>query len=127
MTQTPKPPNDLEPRGRGRRFWTQTTKDYDLSAAEAEILSEVCRTLDEIEALRAVVASEGVTSTGAAGQVVSHPALVELRQSRAELRRLIAEMQLPALDDPGETTVPKARTLRARKAAETRWSLHGRS
>lgn len=121
----PKAPADVAPKTRGRRFWNLVTRDYDLSTPELEILVEVCRALNECDLLCETVGREGQTATGSRGQPVIHPALQELRQSRAELRRLLAELQLPDLDPDNEQTVPRGRSLQASKAAKTRWSLHG--
>lgn len=119
-----KAPSDLIAKGRGRKFWNQVQKSYDLTDSEREVLTEVCRQLDECDDLRAVVVAEGATSKGSRGQVRIHPALQELRQSRAELRRLLAELQLPDINPENKQTVPSARSIRARKAATTRWKVH---
>ena len=103
---------------RGRRFWRSTTKDFEPSSSEFELVVEVCRFLDEIEALEAGVREQGVTVEGSRGQPRPHPALGELRQHRLALGRLLAQLDFPdeVLDSPA--------TSRARKAAETRWSGH---
>ena len=53
---------------------------------------------------------------------VNHPALVELRQVRQELRRHLAQLALPD-PDAGEVSAEVAtlRTIKARKAARARW------
>lgn len=117
-------PADLEAKGRGRRFWNRVERDFNLSDVEHELLTEVCRQLDECDALRAVIVTEGATAEGSRGQVRIHPALLELRHSRAELRLLLAELQLPDLDPDNDQAVPTARSERARKAANTRWKVH---
>lgn len=119
-----KPPNDLTPRGRGRKFWRKITDKYDLTAGELEILSEVCRTLDEIEDLRAEVVADGPTTTGSKLQTVVHPGLQELRQQRAELRRLLASLDLPDPEQATGKAVRSARSERAARAARTRWKVH---
>jgi hypothetical protein len=113
------PPSDLVPRGRGRRFWRGVTGAYDLRPDELELLAEACRQLDLLEALRSAATSVLL------GERV-HPALVEARQVRQELRRTLAQLCLP--DDSEEDAVTlemaNARSWRARKAARARWS-HG--
>jgi phage terminase small subunit len=117
-----RPPSDLEPKGRGRRFWTKATSTYSFTDSELEILGEACRTLDEIAALRAALVAEGVTATGSRGQPRVHPAVQEIRQARGELRRLVAALKLPAADGKS-TTTPKS--YKASQAARTRWHLNG--
>jgi Phage terminase, small subunit len=117
-------PDDLVPRGRGRRFWNEVVKRFELSAAEREILSEVCRCLDEIDGLRAAVTTTGTTTAGSRNQLVVNPALSELRQARAELRRLLEMLSLPDPEQDNGKAVTGARSARAAKAARTRWQVH---
>jgi len=119
-----KPPNDLPPRGRGRRFWIATHKLFELSGPELEILAEAARTLDELDALRDSVTAEGVTTLGSRDQVVVNPALSEMRQARAELRRLLEMLSLPDPEQDSGKAVTGARSARAAKAARTRWDVH---
>lgn len=119
-----KPPSDLVPRGRGRRFWIATMKLFELSGPELEILAEAARTLDELDALRDSVTAEGVTTLGSRDQVVVNPALSEMRQTRAELRRLLEMLSLPDPEQDSGKAVTGARSARAAKAAKTRWEVH---
>lgn len=120
-----RPPADLTPKGRGRRFWREVTDAYTLSTDEIPVLTEICRTLDTLDALQAVALEDGPTSLGSTGQVVVHPALVELRQQRSELRRLLAQLELPDPEQAGKPAMRSARSNRAARAAAVRWSLHG--
>jgi hypothetical protein len=116
--RTPNAPDGLGPRG--RRFWRSMHADYDYSDAETELLVEACRVLDNVEALAAVVAAEGPTSTGSKGQTVTHPALQELRQQRLLLSRLLPQLE----DVDAEVSGPalaSAASVRGRKAAAARW------
>jgi phage terminase small subunit len=119
-----RPPSDLIAKGRGRAFWNRVQKDFDLSTPELEILAEVCRCLDEIDLLRADVAATGTTTTGSRGQIVVNPALSEMRQARAELRRLLEMLSLPDPAQDSGKAVTGARSARAAKAARTRWEVH---
>ena len=85
------------------------------------LLEECCRTLDDLDALRKAVDAEGVTVEGSARQPRAHPALVELRQQRVALGRLLSQLALP--DDTGEA-LPSLTEARARRAAEARWRPH---
>lgn len=112
----PKAPTGLD--RRGRQFWTKTVKTFTLSDAELELLVEVCRALDQCEALQSAITVDGITVTGSKGQSRVHPAVAELRQVRLAVGRLIAQLALP--DDEGDS-VPSPTTLRARNAAGARW------
>jgi hypothetical protein len=87
-----------------------------------ELLRECCRLLDECEALRVTVDTDGLTVSGSTGQPRVHPALGELRQHRLALGKLLAQLSLP--DDAGES-LPSPVQARARRAAESRWGRRG--
>ena len=108
-------------RARGRRFWKDTLDEFELSESEVQILVEVCRTLDNLDALNDVVGEQGATTEGSQGQTVVHPALQEVRQQRANLHRLIAALGLP--DDDGGS-VRSALSLRSISGNSSRWAGH---
>jgi hypothetical protein len=109
----------------GSEFWRSTQKAYHPDARDWPILLETCRVLDEIDALTAVVAAQGVMSTGSQGQVVEHPALSGLRAHRLTLDRLLVRLALP--DEEDEDDVPDSlMRIRAKKAAAARWKGHRR-
>lgn len=122
----PPPPADLKPRGRGRRFWRAVVAEFDGTNVELELLEEACRELDELDELRAAVARDGATVAGSKGQTRTHPALVELRQGRAELRRLLDALSLPTPQGAGAVEdVVSLTSRRAQRAAHTRWANRG--
>ncbi len=106
---------------RGQRFWRDTLAEFDLTDAELAILTEACRTLDDLDRLAGAVAAHGVMVKGSAGQDVINPALTEARGQRAVLHRLLAALALP---DPDGKTVPTTTSLNARRAAQSRWRGH---
>jgi len=118
MTDTPSARPPSAPRGlgtRGRRFWRWAVREFDIGRAERELLAEVCRVLDTVDALQGQIAEDGDVVGGK-----PHPAHVELRQQRLALGRLLAQLDIPdeAIDSPT--------TTRARKAARSRWDGHVR-
>jgi len=120
MSNRPPPaPSDLE--ARGKRFWRRQVKDFQFGAAELELLTEICRTLDICETLDGIVRAEGATALGHKGQPTSHPAARELRQQRLALGRLIAQLDLPEEED-----IPSPASIRGRKAAKSRWDAQHR-
>jgi hypothetical protein len=94
---------------------------YDLTDSELSLLVEVCRLLDECEALRQALADDGVTVPGSNGQPRVHPAVGELRQHRLALGRLLSQLALP---DEDEATLPTPLQARGRAAAGKRWAGH---
>lgn len=119
MTEKNAAPPDLATRG--RRFWRETTGQFELTGAELEILKETCRTLDDLDRLAASVAAEGAMVAGSAGQPVVNPALTEARGQRLTLHRLVAALALP---DQDGAAVPSSQTIRAKRAAASRWRGH---
>ena len=94
QTKIPDPPSGTGPSGLA--LWRDVLGKYELEEHEVALLRECVRTVDELDVLAAVVAAEGLTSkTGAK----VHPALVEARQLRIGLARLVAALRLPAGDE----------------------------
>src|SRR5215203_3420119 len=113
----PKPPPGL--RAPARRLWAAVVGRYVLTPAELAMLSEACRTSDELDRLeRAVRALPALTTTGSAGQVKAHPLLAEVRAHRQLLERLAGALNLPDMD---QEVGLRAGSRRARAAAVARW------
>ena len=94
---------------------------YEMTDSERELLIEVCRLMDECEALRQAVTDEGTTVPGSNGQPRVHPAIGELRQHRLALGRLLSQLALPDEDDHA---LPTPLQARGRAAAAKRWARH---
>lgn len=90
MTKT-KPPRAPAGLGlSGRRLWASVMDGFDLDQHERSLLIEACRTVDPFDLLdRALVV--GVVLDD--GRI--NPALVEARQQRLALTRLLAALRLP--------------------------------
>lgn len=114
---------------RGKAYYAQILKDYELEESDLQILLEAARTLDEVEALKESVSTFGVMTKGSTGQAVVNPALAEMRQARAMFARLVHQLDLPEMEDeelessPAETAAQRDRTENARKAANARWDM----
>ncbi len=106
---------------RGRAFWSQAVDTYELTESELSLLIEVCRLMDECEALCEAIAADGTTVAGSNGQPRVHPAIGELRQHRLALGRLLSQLALPDEDD---TALPTPLQARGRAAARKRWAGH---
>lgn len=87
------PPDGTGPSGES--LWRSILSDFDLEIHETALLREAVRTTDQLDILAAVVAKDG--------PMVSdnkiHPALVESRQLRLTLARLLAALRLPTGDE----------------------------
>jgi hypothetical protein len=108
MTQSP--PRGLQSRGRG--FFRRITASYEISDAEAELLLECCRTLDAAEDLQTRI-------DAAEDERARLRLLAEVRQQRLTAGRLLAQLDVP---EPDKVESPT--TIRARRAAESRWAGH---
>lgn len=84
----------------GRKVWRALTAEFELEPWELAVLVQCVRTVDVCELLESVVAAEGPLLTGKDGVLRAHPGLVELRQERLALGRLLASLQIPA-DEEG--------------------------
>lgn len=104
MTTKPKTPPGLQ--AGGRRLWCEVLDAYDLGEHERAVLLEACRTVDALQALEDIVTLEGVTNVSPQG-VRAHPALVEARQQRVTLAKLVASLRIPVEDDSGR--IPQQR------------------
>lgn len=93
---TPKAPPNLK--AGGRKLWRAVTDDYELGEHEQAVLLEACRTVDALESLEDIVRAEGVTNLSPQG-VRAHPALVEARQQRVTLAKLVAALRIPLEDE----------------------------
>lgn len=86
----------ITPPSRGASFSAAVIDSYELQEHELALLDEISRTMDDLDALAAHVEATGHTI---AGRV--NPALVEARQMRIALARLVAALRLPEDDDSG--------------------------
>ncbi len=69
--------------------------EYELEEHELLLLREAVRTVDVLDDLTAQVAADGSVVESPQGSK-AHPALVEARQQRIALARLLAALRLPA-------------------------------
>ena len=88
----PKPPVMTGPSGRA--LWGDVLGRYELEEHELALLREAVRTVDQLDLLAEVVLAEGPMLDGKA-----HPALVESRQLRLVMARLVAALRLPSGDE----------------------------
>lgn len=88
----PKPPPHTGPSGLA--LWESVLSGYDLEFHELALLREAVRTVDQLDKLAVAVNRDGVVSENKVS-----PALVESRQLRLTLARLLAALRLPTGDE----------------------------
>lgn len=88
------PPSPPGTGASGRKLWQATLKSWTLDEHEMALLREAVRTVDTLDRLAAIVAEEGEVIEAKTGRKV-HPALVEARQLKIALARLLAALRLP--------------------------------
>lgn len=118
---TPPVPDDLGKAG--RRLWIETIRElgpeWTLDSRELAVLEAACRQRDDVALCEAIVDRDGPEATGSAGQPVVSPYLIEARQGRSTMNRLLASIDLPDDDDP-DTGASAGRSL-----ARQRWKRRG--
>ena len=93
----------------GRKLWKDVLDDYVLEQHELLLLREAVRTADVLDVLEGLVRAEGAVIDSPQGQK-AHPAVVEARQQRITLARLLAALRLPAgEEDEGGDRRPQRR------------------
>jgi hypothetical protein len=108
----------------GRALWTAILTRYwmDDEAHKLSTVADACKVSDRIAELEAGMAGQPLTVLGSARQLTIHPLIAEIRAQQAHKAALMRQLQLPDADEDDETAAAKARTDRARKAANTRWN-----
>lgn len=94
----PRPPRGLG--GPGRKLWRAVVEPFELEPHELGVLLEAARTADLCADLQLLLTESGLTADSPQGVRV-HPAVVELRQQRVTLARLLASLRIPVEDDTG--------------------------
>ncbi|WP_433187748.1 hypothetical protein [Actinoallomurus sp. CA-150999] len=89
----PKAPNGAGTAG--KRLWRAVLEAYELDEHELSLLRQAVRSADLCDELQAVVDEEGPMVTTRLGEVKAHPAIVELRNQRITLARLIVALRVP--------------------------------
>lgn len=83
----------------GKRLWGAVTGVFEFdTAAETEVLRQLCHVLDHLDALNAQVAEDGVTVQTPQG-LKAHPALVEARAQQQVMVKLADSLHLKVAVD----------------------------
>ena len=111
----PKAPDGLSTRA--RRLWRDVLAEYELSAAELEVLRSALVALDRADQAAAVVDAEGVVVVDRYGSPKAHPATDIEARNRTIFARLVAQLGVKVTPE----RVDSPQSVRARAAANTRW------
>ena len=85
----------------GKRLWKAVLSDFELAEHELALLRQAVRVADLCDQLQAVVEAEGPVLR-VDGQPRTHPAVVELRQQRIVLARLVVALRVPLGDQEAD-------------------------
>lgn len=95
----------------GRKLWQATVAEFELSEHETNLLLQACRQVDILDLLQAHVDVDGPVIDGPTGPRI-HSALIELRQGRIALARLLAALGLPTGDADADGPKRQRRSTR---------------
>ncbi len=95
----------------GRHLWRAVLADYELVEHEVVLLRQAVRTTDLCDSLQSIVDAEGPMSETRLGDVRVHPALIELRQQRLALARLVVALRVPLGDQEDQPTTAVSPTV----------------
>lgn len=109
-------------RAAGKRLWESVLSEYELEEHERALLVEAVRTVDLLTDLEAMVSAEGSVIDSPQGRK-AHPAVVEARQQRIALARLLAALRLPAGDEDDKQS--NARRPQRRSGARGIYGIAG--
>jgi P27 family predicted phage terminase small subunit len=98
MTGPPGPPAHLKTAGKS--LFSRVIEEFDLNAAETELLDAACVALDRLTAARELLDRDGLVVDGRAGPR-AHPACMIERDSRVAFDRILARLKLTGVEaDP---------------------------
>jgi len=107
----------------GEALWRSFFDVLDLDPAETEALRQACHAADELSRIQFLLAKTNPLVKGSRGQPRINPLLAEARDHRRVLLKLLAVIKVPvhhaAVIDSQVTNIL---SLRAKKAADARWS-----
>lgn len=95
--EMPDPPGHLSEES--KEWWRKVLESYVLQDHHLRLLQAACESWDRAQHARRTIKREGSYFTDRFGQPKAHPALVEERAARNEVRLFIRELGLDSLPD----------------------------
>src|SRR6478672_2710569 len=114
----------------GRKLWREITApltddELELTPRERQWLHSAAKLTDRVVFLESIMAVSDPVVKGVAGQPVSHPLLIEIRQHHQLIAQLLARLDLTTDEEDGAARIPVSspalRSVKARDAAQKRW------
>ncbi len=109
---------------RGRALWRQVHQSFELDGIEAELLEELCRTLDFCDRIRRELKGKPLTVQGSTGQMRTNPLVATLEAQTKLADRLAGSL---GVSMPGVASSGAKPRGHQRKAVNTRWSRAAKS
>lgn len=111
---------------RSLRLWHAVADKYELRPDEYRLLEDVCRQAAIVDRLERELVGAPMIMRGSMGQAVANPLLTEIRQHRASVASLFRQLGLPDDEVEAAGVVDVSRSVQAREAAKSRWTVaHG--
>jgi len=110
-----RPPAGLA--ARGRTLWRRINESYELDGIETELLTELCRAVDQCDRIRAELGKAELLVPGSRGQTRPNPLLTTLANEVKLVDRLAGSL---GVSMPGASDAGKGRGHQV-KAARRRW------
>lgn len=92
----PAPEAPAELQVSGRRLWDAALDGQQFDVHEELLLMEACRTVDLLDRLAAEAATGPLTVVNQKGDRITNPVVVEARQQKLVLARLLASLRMPS-------------------------------
>jgi hypothetical protein len=101
----------------GKRLWKQVTSVYALEPFEETLLVHACRLQDRLADLESYLRDTGLTVLGSMQQERLNPAVIESRQTRVALCKVLGQIGFPNEDGKPMTS----RSRHGQIASVARW------
>jgi phage terminase small subunit len=111
----PRPPAGLG--AAAKRWWTSIVDLYDVESdpATLRLLADAAMTIDLLERLHAEIGRGGILVESRLGEQKLNPLIVEQRQQRGELRRILAQLGLEDGEPAPDLRYSQNRHLKGRR------------
>jgi hypothetical protein len=120
MATTRKPAVPKATGANGKKLWASVVDVWQLEEHELALLREATRTVDLLDDLAAIVKRDGPIVAGGAAGPRCRPALVEARQLKIALARILAALRMPDGVDGDESAGRRQRRVGARGTYKVR-------